>query len=351
MKKMFEPLETGNPYRKEYIDSVERVLETLRDEAQARRTEYFRKNYPGKIEVIREKLREKLGWPLIQDDCTITSEKREYVGARDGYNIYRLQYELIRGLRFYGMLFMHEDGVRRPLILAQHGGLGTPEVVGGMLECGTDNYHHMVERLCKLGANVFAPQLLIWDPLRFTAREQDMQGDVNAMRRPLDSMLQQVGSSMTAIELYCISRAIDHLSEEPSMQPGHVGMMGLSYGGFYSMYAAAVDTRIHSALTSCSFNERGRGRRVATDYIWGDSGNYFLDAEIALLLYPRSLRIQVAMHDQILAYEGAKREYERFLSLARELTGDDSWYLFDSFDGRHEFDPNDECLTWLIENC
>ncbi len=92
-------------------------------------------------------------------------------------------------------------------------------------------------------------------------------------------------------------------------------------------------------------------RRVATDYVWGDSGKYFLDAEVALLTYPRFLRIQVARHDQILPFAGAEREYRRFEEMARALTHDDSWYLFDPFEGRHEFCPDDECLRWLIDHC
>lgn len=348
---MFEPVGQGNGYRKEYIDSLESALEKLRDNAEARRAAYFRRYFPKRSEVIRVKLREKLGWPLLQPERSVTCLTKELIGTREGVSIYRMQFALLYGIRFYGMLFVREDGARRPLVIAQHGGLGTPEVVGGMLACGTDNYHHMVERLNALGANVFAPQMLIWDPQRFRAREQDAQGDVNAMRRSLDSLLQQVGSSLTAIEIHAVSCAIDFLEKEPYTEPGRVGMLGLSYGGFYAMYASALDTRIRAALTSCSFNERGRGRRAATDSIWGDSGNYFLDAEVALLSYPRKLRIQVAKRDQLLPYDGALREYARFESLAKELTGDDSWYCFDPFEGRHEFCPDDECLRWLIENC
>ena len=348
---MFEPIDQGNVYRQEYIDSLEGALEALRDRAEAERTAYFRQHFPDNAGPIREKLRQKLGWPLNGEKRKIKSVRQEFVQKREGISVYRLQMELIFGIRFYGMLFALKDGARRPLIVAQHGGLGTPEVVGGLLESGTDNYHHLVERLNCLGANVFAPQMLIWDPKRFRARDIDAQGDVNEMRRPLDTMLQQVGSSLSAIELHALFCALDHLGDEPFVQPGRIGMLGLSYGGFYAMYASALDERIRACLTSCSFNERGRGRRVATDYVWGDSGKYFLDAEVALLTYPRFLRIQVARHDQILPFAGAEREYRRFEEMARALTHDDSWYLFDPFEGHHEFCPDDECLRWLIDHC
>ena len=346
---MFESLDIGNPYRKEYIDSVELTLEKLREAAQERRNALFREHFPSNAEYIRSLFREKLGWPLIESDRRIISVRKEYAGTRSGCNIYRLQYELIEGLRFYGILFVHEDGLKRPLVIAQHGGLGTPEVIGGLLEKGTGNYNRMVERLCELGANVFAPQLLLWNPQQFTAREKDAKGDADSMRRPLDARLQQVGSSIAAIEIHCISCAIDHLIEEPFSQADHLGMAGLSYGGFYAMYTAAVDTRIRGTLNSCSFSEGGCGHRAGTDYIWGDSGNYFLDAEVALLVYPRSLCIQVAKHDQIIPFESTQREYSRFETMAQELTGDNSWYMFDAFEGEHEFNPNDGCLKWLLD--
>ena len=346
---MFEPLEAGNEFRREYIDALEALIDARREENAVERYKYYRENFKTAPEIIRAKLKQKLGWPLTENPSEIEKINKTLVCIRDGISIYRVQL-FMRGIPFYGMLFVNEDGKKRPLVLAVHGGLGTPEVVGGMLECGTDNYAHFVERLNALGANVFAPQLLIWEPERFKAREKDLSGDVNAMRRPRDSALQQTGSSITAIEIYAMSRAIDWLDNEPFTQKGCIGITGLSYGGFYSMYMAAIDTRIRAALTSCSFNDRWHGSRIATDYIWGDSGRFFCDAEIALLIYPRRLMIQVGDHDQILSFEGAKREFKRFKLLADELTEGD-WYKFDAFDGRHEFSPDDGCLKWLIESC
>ena len=348
---LYEPLEIGNPYRKEYIDSLEHTLDKLREAAQERRNELFRKHFPGNAEYIRSLLREKLGWPLTQSERKINSVRKEYSGTRTGCSIYRLQYELTEGIQFYGILFVHEDGLRRPLIIAQHGGLGTPEVIGGLLEKGTGNYNRMVERLCELGANVFAPQLLLWNPQSLIVREKDVKGDVDSLRRSLDARLQQVGSSMTAIEIHCISCTIDHLMEEPFSQADHLGMAGLSYGGFYAMYTAAVDTRIRSTLNSCSFSEGGLGHRAGTDYIWSDSGNYFLDAEVALLVYPRNLCIQVAKHDKIIPFESSQREYSRFDTMARKLTGNSNWYVLDAFDGEHEFNPDDRYLQWLLDRC
>ena len=31
--------------------------------------------------------------------------------------------------------------------------------------------------------------------------------------------------------------------------------------------------------------------------------------------------------------------------------GDSSWYMSDTFDGEHEFNPDDSCLKWLLDRC
>ena len=81
---LYEPLEIGNPYRKEYIDSLEHTLDKLREAAQERRNELFRKHFPGNAEYIRSLLREKLGWPLTQSERKINSVRKEYSGTRTG---------------------------------------------------------------------------------------------------------------------------------------------------------------------------------------------------------------------------------------------------------------------------
>jgi hypothetical protein len=111
---LFESIDAGNPFRKEYIDSAELALEKLREAAQERRDKLFREHFPGNAEYIRTLLRKKLGWPLTQSDRKIISVRKEYAGTRSACGIYRLQYELAEGIRFYGILFVHEDGSKRP---------------------------------------------------------------------------------------------------------------------------------------------------------------------------------------------------------------------------------------------
>ena len=84
-------------------------------------------------------------------------------------------------------------------------------------------------------------------------------------------------------------------------------MMGLSYGGCYTLYTAAIDTRIDAAVSSCFFNERNR-------YLWSDWSyfgfmNEFNDAEVCALICPRALMIEVGDSDTLFAV-GCGRLFE-----------------------------------------
>ena len=105
----------------------------------------------------------------------------------------------------------------------------------------------MTRRILKNDVHVFAPQLLIWCPERYKLPFE---------RVDIDRDLKQVGSSITAIEIYSIQKALDLFSEKPYIDEERIGMIGLSYGGFYTLFTAACDKRIKSCI-SCSFvNDR-----------------------------------------------------------------------------------------------
>ena len=62
-------------------------------------------------------------------------------------------------------------------------------------------------------------------------------------------------------------------------------MMGLSYGGYFSLMTAAADKRIKSIYAAGFFNDRSK--ICFDDWKYNDSLNTFCDAEIAALCAPR----------------------------------------------------------------
>ncbi len=332
----------GDAYRKQYADGISAFLEARRAASHEKRAKFAQK-IQDDPDTYREKFKEMLGYPLGETRPASVNIRSTPIPTQEpDITLTRMEFEVFPGLWFYGILFLHRDvknadGTCRPFFLSQHGGGGTPELCSGLLD-STYNYNDMTERIFRMGANVFAPQMLLCGY---------ETGDENVKpleRAATDSALKQVGSSITATELYCLQTVLDYFEKQPYVDADQIGMAGLSYGGFYTLFLTALDTRIKRALSVCFFNDRYALNWL--DWTWFDAGNTFLDAEVALLCAGRPLTVVVGDHDPVFTVDGAKAEYKR---LAEYLRGrDTSWLTFTVFDGEHEFVKEDAVIRQAL---
>lgn len=322
----------GNKYREEYLAQVNQLIESRKKQLEKERHAYG-KTIAADREKARNDFYSMLGWPLTEKRPKGPVSCREIPCFEDEKRlITRLQIEVLPGFSQYGILFRHKTAEKLPLMISQHGGAGTPEVCSTFFSC--DNYNDMTLRLFERSVNVYAPQMLLWAVPRF-GKEYD--------RGSIDFKLKQLGSSISAVEIYALMRALDYF-EEQDFSDGRFGMAGLSYGGFYTLHMAAADTRIRAALSTGYFNDRDK-------YGWGDmtftgAAERFFDAEIAALVCPRFLRIEVGKVDQLFTPETAEREYETLKGYYGEAPGK---LEFEVFDGDHEFCPQDRGVDRVIE--
>jgi len=182
---------------------------------------------------------------------------------------------------------------------------------------------------------VFAPQALIW-PID----DKNVPFD----RNRTDARLKRVGSSIAAIELYGMMRILDYFENEDYVS--NFGMVGLSYGGFYTLLLMAIDDRIQSAISCSFFNDRDK--YVQQDWTWNKSAQMFSDAEIACLAYPRRLCIEVGTSDYLFSYEYAKKEIARLKELNK--ASDTEWLDMIIFAGDHEFCKDDLPIERMIND-
>ena len=145
-----------------------------------------------------------LGWPLNDEsfdyDVTVSQERLSDEGK---YAIFRISFKIMDEITMTGLLLKYNDDEKRPFVISQHGGLGTPELIAGVYG-DTCNYNEMTQRILSLGANVFAPQLLLW-------QQEDYGVDYD--RIAIDAKLKRVGSSITAIEIFGITKIIDYFEK------------------------------------------------------------------------------------------------------------------------------------------
>lgn len=129
-----------------------------------------------------------------------------------------------------------------------------------------------------------------------------------------------LGLYTLTLNIFDMTRCIDYLETRPEVDPGRIGMMGLSGGGTMTAFTAAADPRIRAADIICYVNswagfamERANfcGMQIVPEIF-----RYFDTDDIAGLIAPRPLLIEMAafdecffLQDTLKGFEGVKRIY------------------------------------------
>lgn len=338
-----ESYDAGNEFRKSMLDEVRALLRREQRKADRRRKTHFKPDfssldsYEQSTAGYRKELRTMLGWPLVEDSPgTVPAVSTRRVGRDSLGAITRMWIETLPGVNTYGIFFRPRGKGPFPLVISQHGGGGTPELCSAFF--GPSNYNDMTRRVLKRGVAVFAPQLLIWHVKGFGP---DHDKDT------VDRRLKQVGGSLAALDLFRIRRSLDYLLSRRDIDRQRVGMIGLSYGGFYTLFAAALDLRIKVAVSSCFFNNR----KIYDfpDWVWFGSANRFMDAEVGALVCPRSLYVEVGNKDELFKVRHARPEARRLGAVYQRLGIPDRFH-YEEHDGGHELDTSDKGIDFLCRH-
>lgn len=278
-------------------------------------------------EPLRQAFCDSIGYPppgqAPNEAPSLTKIGQDSIGT-----YYRASIAILPGVHSEG-IYIVPAGLKgkAPLIISMHGGGGSPE---GALFHGGANYHDMVRGGAKRGYVVYAPQHL------FSA-----VGYSKEIRRTIDDRMRLIGTSLTAVEIAKITRAIDVLIQRPEVDASRVAMVGLSYGGYYALVAPAVDPRIKVSVSSCYYGvQEGRYEReelsVPPDFKFKDRFTLFKDSTIVALICPRALEIQAGSMD-----DNDHREPGKLLAPISESfykrLGKADQFRYHIFEGKHEF--------------
>jgi dienelactone hydrolase len=260
----------------------------------------------------------------------------EQVAEDADCTVNRVWIEVIAGVETYGLyLVPRQRKAKAPLLIAQHGGGGNPEAI-----CDLDtrvNYRSFGREAVKRGYLVWAPAL---------AMRSTFSGDApmpNASRELLDQKLKLAGTSIIGLELHKIIESTRTLMQvRPEIDAARVGMTGLSWGGFFTMYATALAPFIKVAAPSGYLRdtEQGLARAAADDAraadreMFGGWGHF----QAIGLICPRPCLVQLGEQDgAINPMEGARVEAERAAQFYQKLGLADR-FQFQTHAGGHEFD-------------
>lgn len=339
-----EDAHNGDRHRKEYLQSVLNLIDKKYAESYEERASFMpAESFPEKQEFYRDEYLKMIGSPVKEYPKDIPCAKKEKIGEDDFGIAYRMQIEVLPDFWFYGILTVPHGIDKAPLVIAQHGGWGIPELCCDM--AGENNYDYFTKRALEEGMVVFAPQLLLWCFDTETG-EKRVAVDVSFDRNDIDRKLKHLGFSITGLEVFCIRRSIDYLASLDFVDEDKIGMMGLSYGGYFSIYTAAADTRIKSVYSAAAFNDR---TKIAFhNWMYKDAANTFLDGEVAGLCAPIRLQIDVGKEDHVFDYSLTPSESERAKKYYKAFNAEDN-FRFNLWEGGHKFDVDGEGFNFFFD--
>lgn len=233
-----------------------------------------------------------------------------------------------------------------PLVIAQHGIGSYPERVFG-LDDERGLYHEYGTRLVQEGFAVLAP---------FNLRSVEHRNRIERLARLADTTL-------PGIELVRMQALLDHVLEDPKIDPDRVGMWGISLGGMATMFWMPLEPRIQVGIVTAWFNHR-RNKMVLPDpryscfletreehaFFRGWLAQ-FSDSDVVSLICPRPLLIQHGKQDRIAWWPQVEEEFEASRTHYRLLGLDDRLELV-MHEGGHEIhlESGIQFLRrWLLE--
>jgi len=333
-----EPLDQSQPLRWAQVRQLEAYIDGLMDAADAARASRWDYDfssvgaYRASVEPLRQHLCERLGYPPPGEPAD-AEPRWEQIHETDLVRIFRVHVPVRRGLDCYGLYFQRLGLPEpRPLLVCKHGGGGYPELASNFETPG--NYGHMMERAVEAGYSVWAPYTVYPDAWEGLPRSQ--------RRKSLHFKATLAGTTLSGIELFKLSASLDAIAARPEIDADRIGMVGLSYGGYFTLFATALDERIKAACSSCYFNDRREVlvRKIDDDaffdwHLWNLLGE-LADEQLVALVCPRPLVLEVGTRDELFLVDGARRAFELAKAPYERLGVGDRVHL-EVTDGGHEF--------------
>lgn len=333
---------------------MSRKLVTVRDSINALLKTEPRMGFSGSTEkgweswrtAFREQLLQNLGrFPdRVPLDADIVETSKE-----DGYTREKVIFDSERFASVPAYVLIPddlEDGERRPGILAAHGHGGGKDDVAGIARSKQDadriralNYDYGLE-LVRRGYVVIAP-----DWRAFGEREPDIDWVRTSRDKCNVSYLAfgYFGYHLLALDIWDGMRTLDYLQSRHEVDPGRLGMAGLSFGGTMTTYLSALDPRIRVAVISGyistvrgdALTDRGKGNTCGNQYspsllLYGDI------PDVAGLIAPRPLLVEMGERDECFVIEDARSAFEH-LSRIYRAAGVPERLELDVFPGAHAF--------------
>jgi dienelactone hydrolase len=301
---------------------------------------------PAWLERRRARLVELLGpepAPVPLNLETLESE------ACDGYRRDKVVFDTEDTMSVPAYLLVPDERLEAPsgpAVLAVHGhGPGKTQVVG-LEHTDMPNADYGLQ-LVHRGYVVLAPDLrcfgerLDWNP------EDHYACDTNLVHAAM------AGWNPLAQNIWDLRRSLDVLEQHPLVDPGRLGMVGISYGGTVTLFTAAVDSRVAACVVSGYYSSWAESHKMP----WNMCGSQILfgmlghleHEDLGALVAPRPMLVESGTEDMLFPSVTAAESVRR-TRLVYERLGAGDRLAHDIFEGGHQWHGTEALLflqRWL----
>jgi len=254
--------------------------------------------YAASVAPNRERLRTIIGAVDERAPAAIelvaTHAQSALVARGSGYRVSAVRWPVFGGVHGEGLLLEPDDPPVANVISLPDCD-GSPEILAGLAE-GVPESAQFARRLVENGCRVLVPVLL--DRRDTYSGHPDARMTNQPHREFVYRAAFEMGRHVIGYEVQKVLACVDWF-EEHSDAP--IGVIGYGEGGLIAFYAAAIDTRIATAVVSGYFQPRERlWREPIYRNVWALLDE-FGDAEIASLVAPRTLIVEAAGHPEVAA--------------------------------------------------
>ncbi len=275
------------------VEGADRFLLNEIEKAEANRSQYWKRDYStastynASLQANREHLANILGIrdtrvPFDSPELIATLTHPALIAEGANYRVYVVRWKVLEGLNSEGLLLTPKRGKPKANLIAIPDTTQTPEQIAG-ITTGTPPEAQYARRLAESGCAVLIPALI-------SRREHPQYSKLN-YREFLYRSAFELGRQLVGYELQKVLAGIDWFAKTDSKTK--IGVIGWGEGGMLALYAGALDTRIQSTLVSGYFDNRNASWKEPIDRNIFRRLERFGDAELASMVAPRALTIEV----------------------------------------------------------
>lgn len=330
--------------RKERHLELKRYLDNMIEASKEKCLEYFQPDftnvefYEESLKPYREEFLQMIGYPPPGIKSS-SVPKFDYIAEDSNCKIYRVLLEVMEGVNVHGLYLVPRNlKGKAPLLICQHGGSGCPEAI-----CDLDTrepYHEMGREAVKRGYIVWAPGLAMQCSYGGDTKIEGAYRDLLARKAKL------IGTSLIAIEMHKIIRSTEAIIQyrKNEIDSDRIGMTGLSYGGFFTIFTSVACPLIKVGAPSgwfvdlAGFLKRSAEQtEKAHDRQFFNIINKYGLAQIVGMICPRPLQVQMGVVDPVFDIVDARKEVKK-AELYYIKLGVEKNFIYAEHAGGHEFD-------------